>query len=79
MQKRCRKIIFNDNKSDYETLLENSITTILNIERMRSQAIETFETINNLNFSFMKEIFTTKTNPKERLNDIAAKCHKTTI
>ena len=79
MQKRCRKIIFNDNKSDYETLPENSITTILNIERMRSQAIETFETINNLNFSFMKEIFTTKTIPKERLNDIAAKSHKTTI
>ena len=79
MQKRCRKIIFNDNKSDYETLLENSITTTLNIERMRSQAIETFETINNLNFSYMKEIFTTKTNPKERLNVIAAKSHKTTI
>ena len=36
----------------------------MNIKRMWILATEIFKTINNLNPSFMKDIFTSKVNPK---------------
>ena len=49
----------------------------MNIKRMRNLAIEIFKTFNNFNLSFMKEIFTTKTDARIRPNGIAVKSRNT--
>ena len=45
---------------------------------MRILATEIFKTINNLNPSFMKDIFTSKVNPKVRPNNLIVKRHNIT-
>ena len=47
-------MILNDNTSDYQTLLEKSKKTSMEIKRLRNLATEIFKTVNNLNPSFMK-------------------------
>ena len=42
----------------------------MEIKRLRNLATEIFKTVNNLNPSFMKDIFTSKENAKVRLNNI---------
>ena len=49
----------------------------MNIKEMRNLAIAIFKTINNLNCSFMIEIFTAKANPRVRPNAITVKRHST--
>ena len=49
----------------------------MNIKRMRILAIEIFKIINNLNFTFLKNIFRTKLNPRVQPNDIVVKTHNT--
>ena len=49
IQKRCLRIILNDNESDYETLLEKANKETMVIKRMRTIATEIFKTINDLN------------------------------
>ena len=78
IHKRCLRIILDDYTSDYETLLEKGKTSTMNVKRMRYLAIEIHKTINNLNPSFMKDIFTPKISPKVRPNDIVVKRHNTT-
>ena len=68
-------MIFNDNMSDYQTLLEKSKKTSMEIKRLRNLATEIFKTVNNLNPSFMKNIFTSKENAKARPNNIVIKSH----
>ena len=60
IHKRCLRMILNNNKSDYQTLLEKSEKTSMEIKRLRNLATEIFKTVNNLNPSFMKNIFTSK-------------------
>ena len=48
----------NDYESDYATLLKKKNTTIMEIKRLRTLAIEIFKTINNIHPSFMKDRFT---------------------
>ena len=67
-----------DYKSDYKTLLEKGKTSTVNIKRMSILAAEIFKTINNLNTSFMKDIFTPKSQSKVQPNDlIVNKRHNT--
>ena len=73
--KRCLRIIFNDNTSDYHTLLEKSEKTSMEIKRLRNLATEIFNTINSFNPSFMKNIFTSKENARVRPNNIVVKSH----
>ena len=51
-------MILNDSASDYQTLLEMSKKTSMEIKRLRNVATEIFKTVNKLNPSFMKNIFT---------------------
>ena len=69
------KDVLNDNTSDHQTLLEKSKKPSMEIKRLRNLATEIFKTINNLNPSFMKNIFTSKENAKVRPNNIAVKSH----
>ena len=48
----------------------------MEIKKVRTLAIESFKTINNINPSFMKDIFTPKRDPKVWLYDIIVKHHK---
>ena len=56
--------MLSDYTSDYETLLEKCKALTLNVERMKILATDIFKTINSLNLSFMKDIFTCKVNSK---------------
>ena len=60
IHKRCLRIILNDNTSDYQAVLEMSKKPSMEIKRLRNLATEIFKTVNNLNPSFMKNIFTSK-------------------
>ena len=56
IQKRCLRIILNNNESGYEILLEKSSKKTMNIKRIRNLTTEIFKTINNLNNPFLKDI-----------------------
>ena len=47
----------------------------MEIKRLRTLATEIFKTINNINPSYMKNIFTPKTNAKMRPHDIIVRHH----
>ena len=78
IQKRCLRIILDDFTSDYETLLEKGNNSTTNLKRMKILATKIFKTIYNLNPSLMKDIFTSKINPKVRTNNLIFK-EKNTI
>ena len=76
IQKGCLRMTLDDYTSDHETLLEKGKTSTMNVKKMNILATEIFKTINNLNPSFMKDISTSKVNPKVRSNDLIVKRHK---
>jgi len=57
IQKRALRFLLNDYDSDYFALLEKSKKCTMEIRRIRVLALETFKSLNNLNPSFMKELF----------------------
>ena len=68
-------MILNDNTIDYQTLLEKSKKPSMEIKRLRNLATEIFKTVNNLNPSFMKNIFTSKENTRVCPSNIVVKSH----
>ena len=52
-------------------------TTTMEIKRLRTLAGEIFKATNNINPSYMKNIFTPKTNAKIRPHDIIVRHHNT--
>ena len=65
LQKRALRFLLNDYTSSYTALLIKSGKSTINVRNHRSLCIEVFKTINNLNPSFMNEIFK-KSRPKNR-------------
>ena len=57
LHKRVLRFFLNDYVSSYEQLLEKSGKCNMNIRRLRCLCIELYKTLNDLNLSFMKEIF----------------------
>ena len=57
LHKGALRFLLNDYVSSYEQLLERSGKCNINIGRLRCVCIEIYETLNDLNPSFMKEIF----------------------
>ena len=76
MQLRCLRIIYSDYSSDYQTLLNLSQKSSIEIKGLRNLALEIFKTINDLNPSFMKRIFSAKLNVRVRAIDILVKTCK---
>ena len=76
IQLRCRRIIYNDYSSDCQTLLNRSQKPSMEIKRLKNLALEIFKTVNDLNPSFMKSIFSAKLNARVRPNDILANTRK---
>ena len=69
--KRCLRIILDDYESDYEILLDKSWKEIMAIKRLRVLAT------NDINPSYMKNIFTLKVNLRIRANGILVEHQKT--
>ena len=63
-------LVLNKNTSDYQILLERSKKTSMKMKRLRNLATEIFKAVNNLNPSFMKNIFTSKENVRVCPNNI---------
>ena len=59
-QKRCLISVLDYYESDYGNLIKKNGTTTMEIKRLRTLATETFKTINNINLSYLKNIFTPK-------------------
>ena len=57
LQKRALRFLLNDFTSSYEQLLEKSGKSKMCTNRLRILCIEIFKSINNINPTFMKEIF----------------------
>ena len=57
IQYRCLQLLTNDYDSDYEFLLEKTKSPTMETKRIRTIALEIFKTLNDLNPSFMKDIF----------------------
>ena len=66
IQKCYLRLVLNYYKNDYATLLKKNNTTTKEIKILHTLAIEIFKTINNINPSFMKDMFTPKSDPKTR-------------
>ena len=60
IQQRALRFLFNDQTSSYDDLLIKSDRCTMHVGRLRSLCIEIFKTLNNLNPSFMENIFQTK-------------------
>ena len=78
IQLRCLRTIYNDYSSGYETLLKLSQKPSIERKRLRNLPLEIFKTINDLNPSLMKGIFSAKLNARVRPNDILGKARKST-
>ena len=70
IQKSCLRLVLDDYESGYENLNKKNATTTIEIEILRTLAIENFKTISNVNPSYMKTIFTPKSNAKIQPHDI---------
>ena len=57
LQKRALRFLYKSYNTSYEDLLLKSGFSAMKVKRLRTLCVEIFETLNNLNPSFMKEIF----------------------
>ena len=57
LQKRALRFLYNNYQLTYEQLLDKANSSAMNVKRLRFLCVETYKTINNLNPSFMKQIF----------------------
>ena len=63
-------MLYNDYSSDYESLLQRANKPTMEIKRLRTLALEVFKTINNLNPSFMKDLFRQHSLSARRSNNL---------
>ena len=57
LQKRALRFLLNDYNSSYQELLTKCGKSTINLRSHRSVCIEMFKTLNDINPSFMKELF----------------------
>ena len=55
--KRALRFLYNNYQLTYEELLDETNRSTMNVKRLRFLCAEIYKTINNLNPSFMKQIF----------------------
>ena len=73
IQKRCLRIVLDD----YDVLLRKEWKSNNGNIAIKSPAIEIFQTVNNLNPNYMKDIITPKLYPNVKTNDILLKHYNT--
>ena len=57
IQERALRILYSNFSSDYESILNKSGKSTMEIKCLRTLALEVFKTLNNINPEYMKEIF----------------------
>lgn len=57
LQKRALRFLYNDYNSSYEVLIEKAGKVSMNVCRLRTLCIEIYKTLNEINPSFMKDVF----------------------
>ena len=57
LQKRALRFLYNNYQLTYEEMLDKANSSTMNVKRLRFLCVEIYKTINNLNPSFMKQIF----------------------
>ena len=62
IQKRALRFVLNDFTSDYDVLLSKANTNTLFLSRLKNIATEVFKCVNNINVSFMNNMFQVKPN-----------------
>ena len=79
LQKRALHFLYDDFDASYEDLLSKGGKSKMNVRRLRTLCVEIYKTLNNLNPSFMNNIFKLKINSREvrdkyKLNLAIPKC-----
>ena len=69
IQYRAMQFLRNDYDSDYNTLLQKSDKCSMEVRRLKTMALEIFKSLNYLNPSFVKNLFS-KRNKNRRKNDL---------
>jgi len=77
IQKIALRFLYYDYESNYEQLLVKANKPTIEIRKLKFLTIEIFKTINNLNPSFMKEIFTLNTRGDFTRNKLVVKTQRT--
>jgi len=57
IQERCLRLLYNNSTDTYDELLIKTKQSSMEIKRLRSLAVEVFKTLNDMNPTYMKEIF----------------------
>ena len=70
IQYRALQFLHNDYNSDYNTLLKKPDKCSMEVRRRRTMALEIFKSLNDLNPSFMKNLFNKRNNINRRKNDL---------
>ena len=65
LQKRALRLLYDDFEASYEDLLSKGRKPKMNVRRLRTLCVEIYKTLNDLNPSFMKNIFKLKINARE--------------
>ena len=62
LHKRCLRIVYNDNKSSFQELLDKDKGVTIHVKNVRALAIEMFKVSNNYSNSMMSKIFDKRNN-----------------
>ena len=62
LHERCLHIVYNDNKSSFQELLDKDNGVTIHIKNVRARAVEMFKVSNNCSTSLMSEIFDKQNN-----------------
>ena len=68
--KKGLRFLLNDYESDYKTLLKKCNRCTMEVRWLRTLALETFKTLNDLNPAFMKNLFVKREAAKGRKNNL---------
>ena len=62
LHERCLRIVYNDNKSSFQELLDKDKGVTIHIKNVRELAIEIFKVSNSYSNSLVSEIFDKRSN-----------------
>ena len=65
LQKRALRFLYDDFEASYEELLSKAGKSTMNVKRLKTLCVEIYKTLNDLNPSFMNDIFKLKVNNRE--------------
>ena len=70
IQKRALRLLYNDYTSTYDSLLAKANKPSMEIKRYGTLALEIFKTLNDLNPTYMQDLFYLRSSSARRSNDI---------